>query len=428
MMWLPIMGKGSGQTNNYTTGGSHEVYGNLVRVDGETATEVLQRVSLGAGASEGGIPESQLQDLLFRHPEALPLVAIDAAYAEAVPICKELATPSGYVDALYANRLGRLTIAEFKLWRNPQARREVIGQILDYAKDLASWGYEDLQREVSKRLGRHGNALYELVRAHDPDLNEAKFGDNVARHLRRGEFLLLIVGDGIQEGAANIVDFVQRYSGLHFNLAMVEAALYRDRANHLIVQPRVLAKTEIVQRLVVEGGVVVDPVPPDDDDPLSDQDKENLRFWTAVLQGYSFKDVTVEVPAPSKRATLYVKVRNSGFGDYALCFDGYLYRSAATIGCYLLARKDQPRAVRILTDICANLDEHRKAGLGRDLEYWEDQGRPRIGYWRQVSLSCLAEGEESAEFRDAVEWMREHLDRLVSGLHPSIQSMLAKER
>ena len=46
--------------------------------------------------------------------------------------------------------LGRLTLAEFKLWRNPQARREVIGQILDYAKELASWRYADLQREVSR--------------------------------------------------------------------------------------------------------------------------------------------------------------------------------------------------------------------------------------------------------------------------------------
>ena len=52
------------------------------------------------------------------------------------------------MDALYINPLGRLILAEFKLWRNPQARREVIGQILDYTKELASWNYEDLQREV----------------------------------------------------------------------------------------------------------------------------------------------------------------------------------------------------------------------------------------------------------------------------------------
>ena len=410
------------------------MYGDLIRVDNSATPEILQRVSLGAGVSDGGISEAELQDLLFRSPQALPLAAIDAAYADAVPVCKELATPSGNVDALYVNHLGRLTITEFKLWRNPQARREVIGQILDYAKDLASWGYEDLQREVSKRLNKNGNVLYDLVRERHPNISEAEFVDNVSRHLKRGEFLLLIVGDGIQEGAANIVDFVQRYSGLHFNLAMVEAALYRDNANHLIVQPRVLARTEIVQRFVVEGGLVEDVAPPDVEeqpDPLSgrEEEKENLRFWTAVLRDYSFADVTVDIPAPVKDRTLYLKVRNSGFGDWALCFDALLHRRTSTINCFLIVRSDQPRAVRIFEDIAANLEEYRRAGLGDNLEVWDNaQGRPRIGFRRQGSLSFLSESDDSADFRDAITWMREHLDRLVSGLHPSIQSMLVKER
>ena len=124
-------------------------YGELIRIDpNDTASaETLHRLPLGAPAAQGGVDEEFLQELLFRFPETLPTDAIDAAYAGAVPVCRELSTQAGYVDALYVNPLGRLTLAEFKLWRNPQARREVIGQILDYAKELASWGYEDLQRE-----------------------------------------------------------------------------------------------------------------------------------------------------------------------------------------------------------------------------------------------------------------------------------------
>lgn len=274
-------------------------YGDLVRVDTDSgaAPEVLQRVPLGSNTSLGGVDEATLQDLLFQFPETLPIASIDPAYAGAVPVCKELTLPSGYADALYVNQLGRLTLAEFKLWRNPQARREVIGQILDYAKDLAAWGYEDLQRQVSLVLGKTGNALYEIVRQQSPGLNEAEFVDNVTRHLRRGEFLLLIIGDGIHEGAANIVDFVQRHSGLHFNLAMVECALYRDAANGLIVQPRVLARTEIVQRFVVDGSLVVDASGVDVEerqDTLSEQEEQNLRF------GPRFLNVS---PSPIQRLT-----------------------------------------------------------------------------------------------------------------------------
>ena len=408
-------------------------YGDLIRVDaGNVATpEVLRRVPLGSGASSGGVDEATLQELLFQFPQALPIATIDPAYAPAVPICRELALPAGYADALYVNHLGRLTLAEFKLWRNPQARREVIGQILDYAKDLASWGYEDLQRQVSLALGQSGNTLYDLVRRQSPDLNEAEFVDNVTRHLRRGEFLLLIIGDGIQEGAANIVDFVQRYSGLHFNLAMVEAALYRDAADSLIVQPRVLARTEIVQRFVVEGGLTHEIAVADAEeqgDTLSSQDEEDLRFWTAVLRDFSFSDVTMSVPIPPAHTTLYVPVRNSGFGDWALCFDGFLARRQGTMGCFLMARRDQPRAVRIFDELSSSLDELRQE-IGSDLEQWNNPaGRPRIGFHRQGDMTFLAESEDSADFQDAVAWMREHLNRLVSTLHPRLQAMLAEER
>ena len=409
-----------------------QTYGGLIRVDtdGDDTPEVLRRVPLGAGASSGGVDEATLQDLLFRFPQTLPIAAIDMAYAGAVPICKELSLPAGYADALYVNHLGRLTLAEFKLWRNPQARREVIGQILDYAKDLASWGYEDLQRQVSLALGKTGNALYDLVRQQSPDLNEAEFVDNVTRHLRRGEFLLLIIGDGIQEGAANIVDFVQRYSGLHFNLAMVEAALYRDAANSLIVQPRVLAHTEIVQRFVVEGASVGDIGPADVDDRqeiLSDQDDENRRFWKAALRDRFLVDVTVDEPV-AMGANLYVKVNNTGFNNWALSFAGYINRQQSGIGCYLTVRRGHPRESRVFNEIAESFDE-LSGVIGSELEQWQDPaGRPRIGFRRQGGLAFLADGEEAPEFREAVDWMREHLNRLVSTLHPRLQTMLADER
>ena len=161
---------------------NNQTYGDLIRFDpGSTSgEEALPRLPLGTPVADGGMDESSLRDLLFRFPRSLPVAAIDAAYSDPVPVCRELSTPAGYVDALYINALGRLVLAEFKLWRNPQARREVIGQILDYTKELASWNYEDLQREVSRALGRKGNVPYELVRAQTPGVDEAEFVDNVS--------------------------------------------------------------------------------------------------------------------------------------------------------------------------------------------------------------------------------------------------------
>jgi hypothetical protein len=73
--------------------------------------------------------------------------SIDAAYADHLPVCRELRTAAGRIDCLFVTRLGGLVIVECKLWRNPQARREVVGQILDSVKEIATWDYGDLQRE-----------------------------------------------------------------------------------------------------------------------------------------------------------------------------------------------------------------------------------------------------------------------------------------
>lgn len=63
------------------------------------------------------------------------------------------------------------------------------------------------------------------------------------------------------------------------------------------------------------------------------------------------------------------------------------------------------------------------------LEHWHNPaGRPRIGFRREDSLGFLAESEESETFREAVQWMQERLNLLVSTIHPRLQVMLADER
>lgn len=407
----------------------NRAYGDLIRIDPDSPSgeETLQRLPLGDTHADGSMDESSLRDLLFRFPGSLPIRAIDAAYADPAPVCRELRTPAGPVDALYINERGRLTLAEFKLWRNPQARREVIGQILDYAKELASWSYEDLQREVSKALKRTGNVPYELVREHAPDIDEAEFVDNVSRHLKRGEFLLLIVGDGIREGVENIVQFVQSHSGLHFTLALVEAALYRDTAGRTIVQPRVLTRTEIVRRVVIEGGHVEERAAEDEgeDNAPDGYASENVRFWTAVLDGYAFSDVTVELPEGGKDPQVYVKVRRSGFGDWGLSFVGFLQRAPPTIGCYLTRRRETEPGAGVYEDVARSFDELREE-LGDDLEQWERNGRPRIGFTRPTRFPFPPEGAADGEFENAVAWMRNRLDLLVSTLHPKLQTMISR--
>jgi hypothetical protein len=199
----------------------------------------------------------------------LPVDEIERAFEDLIPICMELPTTSGgSLDNLLITPHGDLALIECKLWRNPEARRKVIGQIIDYATDLSAWNYEKLQEAIGRAKFLDGlnkvkpRGLYEWVAA-GSEIDEKSFIDAVSRNLRRGRFLLLIVGDGIREGVESMTEFLQQHAGLHFTLAIVELALFEVPTGGYIAQPRVLARTTNIDRGTVtfddEGRVTIRP-------------------------------------------------------------------------------------------------------------------------------------------------------------------------
>ncbi|UZK67333.1 hypothetical protein [Sphingomonas sp. M1-B02] len=226
----------------------------LVLLNDDTA-QVVRRVPQGEARRE-----ATLRDLIADHPAILPVHDLDPSYGRLVTVTRELSIPGvGFVDVLLMDEAGRLVVVECKLWRNPQARREVVGQILDYARELSRYGYEDLQRQVSIATRRHGNVLYALAQEAGGTLEEAEFVDRVTRDLAAGRFLLLVVGDGIAEGTRRIGEYLRNQPGLAFSFGLVEMAEYRltDSAGteHAIVQPRVLAQTTTIERHVIRSEV-----------------------------------------------------------------------------------------------------------------------------------------------------------------------------
>ncbi len=403
------------------------MYGNLFQLSEDlTARTTWRQVPVASAGGEGPIDEGRLQEILFRHAEILPLAEIDPAYGDPVPVCMELATRAGSADALYLTPTGRIILAEFKLWRNPGARREVIGQILDYARVLASWSYDDLERAVRNRTKR---SPFDIVSEAHATVQEHAFVDNVARWLKRGEFLLLIIGDGIREGVEEIVSYVREHSSLRFNLALVEAAVFRRAdAEDLIIQPRVLARTELLPRTILVRRTAGEET---DDDPVeehesSPREDENQRFWTAVLKDFAFDDPVPEVPQPSSDATVWVKVEGSGFGGWGISFGAHLKRNQSSISCYLTWRAGFPECERVYDEIVRAVSEDDELGRGLvGLTRWStSNGRPRLGFRRDTEFV----EETIRDLDEAVEWMREHFNRLVSTLHPECRRRLNAKR
>ena len=241
----------------------------LPKVQGSRAVP-LQRRRLTQKASEDSYDEDWLQSLLFQTPEILPTAEFDPVFAPAMPLCRELPTDAGPIDLAYVSDQGRLSIVECKLWRNPEARRDAVSQILDYAKEISRWSYEELSAAVCRV--RDGDkppiaSLFELVREQNDTIDEMTFVDDVTRSLASGQFLLLVVGDGIREGVERIADYLSQSAGLRFTFGLVELAIFdmpEGSAGGIIVEPRVLAKTVEIERAVVrraDAAVVVEDPP-----------------------------------------------------------------------------------------------------------------------------------------------------------------------
>ena len=221
----------------------------LLPTDGKDA---IPLVLLSKRIAVDSVSEADIQMLVHQHPSCLPINEIDPIFADPVPICMELTTPAGAIDNLMITSTGLPVIVECKLWRNPEGRREVVGQILDYAKELSRWSSSDLQREVSRCLRKPGNPLLDMMNAVAPTLDEMLFNDSLTANLRRGRFLLLIVGDGIREGVEAIAEYLQRHAGLHFSLGLVELPIYQMPNGDRLITPRVLARTHLITRDVIQ--------------------------------------------------------------------------------------------------------------------------------------------------------------------------------
>jgi hypothetical protein len=229
--------------------------------DAQQSAKVLKRADMAATSASGNYDEAWLQALLHSHPEIFPIDQIEPGFGELIPLCCELPLPSGFLDNLFVTRDGKLVLVEAKLWRNPEARRTVVAQALDYAAAVFRMSYTELQSTVLK--SRHAGqepteSLVKIVAGDSEGFDEAEFVDAVQRNLERGRAVVAVVGDGIREDVISLSSLVQSHAGHRFTFALVELAVYETPVTGVrLVVPSVLAQTELIERGVVriEGNV-----------------------------------------------------------------------------------------------------------------------------------------------------------------------------
>ena len=351
-------------------------HGNPILINNNSRLNILKRVN--------PYLEKDIQELIFKNPQCLPISDIDESYNPILPVCKELNTSAGPLDIFMITPNGDLVVIETKLWTNPESRRKVVAQILDYAKEMSKWTYSDLQRETNRNLKTKGNHLYEIVRNnyHDSTLSEIDFVDAVSRNLRNGKFMLIIAGDGIREGAKNLTEFINQAGTLNFSLAMIELSIFVTPSNETLIIPRVAVRTIEIQKInieIPEGFSIVSNFGQNSQETSINkkpQDSERKKvnefvttFWKEYVDQLQFDDPEQPMPKPYNRKNLFIKPSGDD-GNHISC---YFMASKKRVGVYFCFRDNQQGVYQK-----EQLHEYKndiKSELGQHVNWEWDEGK-----------------------------------------------------
>lgn len=207
--------------------------------------KILVRDESGVRAlEEGYASEAELQEFLREHADLIPVDEIELGTPPLLCIGWEVGVASGSQDLVYVDATGLLTVVETKLKKNPEAKREVVGQILEYGAQMSTWSSAAIEKKANEFLTSdicpeeyRGNTLEQALAlfmgkhaAPDaPGLPYAEFLEAIATNLERGQIRLIIAVDEPPDPLLRTVEFVNRFSR-HFDMYLLQLKRFHDLA------------------------------------------------------------------------------------------------------------------------------------------------------------------------------------------------------
>jgi hypothetical protein len=128
-------------------------------INKDTSGQRLQPIE----SKEHEYDEAWLQELLRSQPDILPVAEIEPIFFPMIPIGREVGTGTGAIDNLFISHRGYLILVETKLWRNPEAKREVVAQVIDYGSAFSKWNFDKLNNSAREYTKKYDGTEFGLI-------------------------------------------------------------------------------------------------------------------------------------------------------------------------------------------------------------------------------------------------------------------------
>lgn len=216
----------------------------------------LRRMSPSAPASE-----DQMQSLVARYPELITdgdgdllLIRREQAIAD-----KDDGSGRWSLDHLFVTQNAVPVLVELKRAVDTRLRREVVGQMMDYAANATAYWQAGRVAEAFAATALTAGAdpdqrLSDFIGGADPE----DFWRQVDSNFKAGRVKLVFVADNIPRELARIVEFLN--DQMRADVRAVELRWFADGEGVMTLSPRVIGETERANaaKSVAKGNAPVD--------------------------------------------------------------------------------------------------------------------------------------------------------------------------
>lgn len=202
--------------------------------------------------------EDLLQELLAKYPDLLAGGQMNAGEPRRwLLVRRELGVPGGEgeasrwsLDHLFIDQDGIPTLVEVKRSSDTRLRREVVGQMLDYAANGAKyWPPDGLKSEFEARCAADGLDASALLAEHLAGDDQDTFWSAVGENIKTGRLRMVFLADVIPSELQRIIEFLNEQT-LRTEVFGVEVRQYVGQGQQTLV-PRVVGQTIVAQQTKV---------------------------------------------------------------------------------------------------------------------------------------------------------------------------------
>ena len=188
--------------------------------------------------------EAILEELIALHPELLAGEQMRPDDPLRWILIKPQMPIEGWaVDLLLIDQRSYPTLVEVKRGSNREIRRNIVGQMLDYAATAASvWSEQNIRRAFEETHDDPDEVIRDLLPDDDDEVIDG-FWEQVATNLEASRLRLLFVADEIPAELERVVKFLNEQTRDNLEVLAVEVKQYPGRFGHALVS-RVIGQVE----------------------------------------------------------------------------------------------------------------------------------------------------------------------------------------